>query len=99
ICQPLVCARPQDQNHAMRSTMQDWPLSLATLVKYGTSVHSGSEVATWTAEGARTASYAELGHQAARLAHALRGLGVTGDQRGGTLTRNNAEDLTAYLAV
>ena len=37
--------------------MQDWPLSLATLVKYGTSVHSGSEVATWTAAGARTTTF------------------------------------------
>lgn len=83
----------------MRSTMQDWPLSLATLVRYGTSVHSGSEVATWTTEGARTASYAELGQRAARLAHALRGLGVTGDQRVGTFMWNNAEHMTAYLAV
>ena len=44
-------------------------------------------------------SYAEVGRDAARLAHALRDLGVTGDQRVGTFMWNNAEHLVAYLAV
>jgi fatty-acyl-CoA synthase len=83
----------------MRSTMQDWPLSLATLVKYGTSVHGTSQVATWTGDGARVTSYSELGAQAARLAHALHGLGVTGDQRVGTFMWNNTEHMAAYLGV
>ena len=83
----------------MRSTMQTWPLSLATLVRYGTTVHGGSDVATWTVDGARRTSYADLGRQAARLAHGLRGLGVTGDQRVGTFMWNNTEHMAAYLAV
>ena len=60
----------------MRSTMQETPLSIATLVRYGTTVHGSSEVITWTGEGARSATYAEVGRRAAQLAHALRGLGV-----------------------
>ena len=44
-------------------------------------------------------TYAEVGEQAARLAHALRALGVTGDERVGTFMWNNAEHLVAYLAV
>ncbi|MFD9895901.1 long-chain fatty acid--CoA ligase [Amycolatopsis sp. NPDC059027] len=83
----------------MLSTMQDRPLSLATLLRHGTSVHAGSEVITWTGSEARRESYAELGKHAARLANALRSLGVTGDQRVGTFMWNNAEHLAAYLAV
>src|SRR5205823_6152342 len=47
----------------------------------------------------RRSSYAEVGREAARLAHALRGLGITGDQRVGTFMWNNTEHLVAYLAV
>ncbi|MFE0021381.1 long-chain fatty acid--CoA ligase [Amycolatopsis sp. NPDC059021] len=83
----------------MLSTMQDGPLSLATLLRHGTSVHAGSEVITWTGSEARRESYADLGRHAARLANALRSLGVTGDQRVGTFMWNNAEHLAAYLAV
>jgi fatty-acyl-CoA synthase len=83
----------------MWSTMQDSPLSLSQLVRYGTGVHGEAEVVTWTGESARRSSYAELGGQAARLAHGLRGLGISGDQRVGTFLWNNAEHLAAYLAV
>jgi len=40
-----------------------------------------------------------VGQRAAQLANALRGIGVTGDQRVATFMWNNAEHLTAYLAV
>ncbi|GAA1029510.1 MULTISPECIES: long-chain fatty acid--CoA ligase [Amycolatopsis] len=83
----------------MLSTMQDGQLSLAKLLRHGTKVHAKSEVVTWTGSEARRETYAELGKHAARLANALRGLGVTGDQRVGTFMWNNAEHLAAYLAV
>jgi fatty-acyl-CoA synthase len=83
----------------MRSTMQDVPLSIATIVRYGTTVHGASEVITSTGDGVRRATYADVGRRAAQLAHALRGLGVTGDQRVGTFMWNNQEHLEAYLAV
>jgi fatty-acyl-CoA synthase len=83
----------------MLSTMQDGPLSIATLVRYGTSVHGESQVVTWTGDSGRRTSFAEVGRAAARLAHGLRSLGVTGDDRVGTFMWNNAEHFTAYLAV
>ncbi|MFI5608501.1 long-chain fatty acid--CoA ligase [Amycolatopsis sp. NPDC051903] len=83
----------------MLSTMQDGQLSLAKLLRHGTKVHAKSEVITWTGSDARRENYAELGEHAARLANALRSLGVTGDQRVGTFMWNNAEHLAAYLAV
>ncbi|MDX6234136.1 MAG: hypothetical protein QOH68_3229, partial [Nocardioidaceae bacterium] len=83
----------------MRSTMQDVPLSIATIVRYGTTVHGSSEVITSTGDGVRRATYADVGRRAAQLANALRGLGVTGDQRVGTFMWNNQEHLEAYLAI
>lgn len=83
----------------MKSTMQSTPLLISTLLRFGTTVHGDSEVVTWTADGGRRTTFRELGRQAAQLAHALRGLGITGDQRVGTFMWNNAEHLVAYLAV
>ncbi|MCP2252052.1 fatty-acyl-CoA synthase [Prauserella aidingensis] len=83
----------------MLSTMQDAPLSIATLLKHGSKLHGTSEVVTWTGSDTRRRSYAEVGNRAAQLAGALRGLGVTDDQRVGTFMWNNAEHLEAYLAI
>jgi fatty-acyl-CoA synthase len=80
--------------------MMDLPLQVSRILVHGSTVHGGSEVVTWTGAEARRTSYAEVGAQAAQLAHALRDdLGVTGDQRVGTFMWNNAEHLVAYVAV
>ena len=84
----------------MRATMMDTPLSVSRLLEHGRSVHGSSRVITWTGEGSREMTYAEVGANAARLAHALRDdLGITGDERVATLMWNNAEHMVAYLAV
>jgi fatty-acyl-CoA synthase len=84
----------------MRATMMDTPLSVSRLLEHGRSVHGSSRVITWTGDGSRQTTYAEVGADAARLAHALReDLGITGDERVATLMWNNAEHLVAYLAV
>src|SRR2546430_5545836 len=83
----------------MQSTMQDGQLSIANLLRHGSRVHAGSEVVTWTGTGSRRSTFASVGQEAARLAHALRGLGVTGDDRVATFMWNNTEHLAAYLAV
>ena len=83
----------------MLSTMQDAPLSLAQLLRYGSTVQSASTVSTWTGSESRTEDYAAVGRRAAQLAHALRRLGVAGDERVATFMWNNNEHLEAYLAV
>ncbi|WP_243790251.1 long-chain fatty acid--CoA ligase [Saccharopolyspora gloriosae] len=83
----------------MLSTMHDGPLSIARILEHGSTAHGASEVATWTGEQARRRSYAEVGRRAAQLAHALRELGVTGDQRVATFMWNNAEHLEIYQAA
>jgi fatty-acyl-CoA synthase len=83
----------------MDSTMQDYPLTVSSILRYATTVHGDRIVTTATGDGYRNATYAEVGRDAARLANALRGLGVTGDQRVGTFMWNNQEHLVAYLAI
>jgi acyl-CoA synthetase (AMP-forming)/AMP-acid ligase II len=83
----------------VRSTMMDVPLTVTALMRYGTSAFADREVRTWTGDSARSQSYGETGARAAKLAGALRGLGVDGDQRVATLMWNNSQHLEAYLAV
>ncbi len=83
----------------MKSTMQSTPLLISQLLRYGTTVHADQEVITWTPEGGRSMTYGDVGRKAAQLAPALRGIGITGDQRVATFMWNNAEHLISYLAI
>ncbi len=83
----------------MDSTMQDFPLTITAIMRHGCGVHGARTVTTATDDGYRHTTYRELGQQAAQLANALRGLGVTGDQRVATFMWNNAEHLATYLAA
>src|SRR4051794_5294696 len=80
--------------------MQDVPLLISRILTHGSTVHGRSQVTTWTGGEPHRRSFAEIGHRAAQLAHALRDeLSVTADDRVGTLMWNNAEHLEAYLAI
>jgi fatty-acyl-CoA synthase len=84
----------------MRSTMQDVPLTVTTILRYACGPNGDRTVTTAMGEGRyRTITYRELGEQVGRLANALRGLGITGDERVATFMWNNAEHLAAYLAA
>ena len=83
----------------MRSTMMDVPLTVTALMRYGTTIFADREVRTWTGDGSVGQTYGRTGARAAKLAGALRGLGVDSDQRVATLMWNNASHLEAYLAI
>ncbi|MFF2552785.1 long-chain fatty acid--CoA ligase [Nocardia sp. NPDC058058] len=83
----------------MLSTMQDEQLSLATLLKYASTFQGESTISTWTGDGVRTQSFAEIGADAARLANALRDLGIGEGDRVGTFMWNNNEHMVVYVAV
>jgi fatty-acyl-CoA synthase len=83
----------------MQSTMQDVPLTITSLLRRGESVFADSEVVTFQGEGSRRATFATVGSRSARLAAALRELGVKPDDRVGTLCWNHQEHLEAYFAV
>jgi fatty-acyl-CoA synthase len=82
------------------STMQDdFPLTVTAMLEHGSRVYGGSEVVTWQGDGARRATFAEVGANAQRLANALAGLGVRAGDRVGTLCWNSQEHLEAYYGV
>jgi fatty-acyl-CoA synthase len=83
----------------MFGTMQDVPLLVKRLLEHGSGVHGRSQVITAEPGGFRTASFAEIGRNAARLAHALRELGVGPGDRVATFMWNNQEHVEAYYAV
>ena len=83
----------------MDSTMQNHPLTVAEILRYAVGVHADRTVSTATGDGFRHATYSEIGQQAARLANALRRLGIDSDQRVATFMWNNQEHLVAYVAV
>jgi fatty-acyl-CoA synthase len=83
----------------MQSTMPITPLTVAEILRYAVTVHGDRIVTTATGDGFRHATYREVGQRAARLANALRRLGIDGDQRVATFMWNNQEHLEAYVAI
>jgi fatty-acyl-CoA synthase len=81
------------------STMQDFPLTVTTILRHGSRVYGASECVTWTGDGTRRATFAEIAGNAGRLAAALRRLGVRAGDRVGTFAWNDQEHLEAYFAV
>jgi len=60
----------------LTSTMQDGALTITGLLRHSERVFAASVVRTYEGERVREATYAEVGERAARLAGALRDLGV-----------------------
>src|SRR6201986_2372480 len=80
--------------------MMDIRLTVTSILRYGTTAFADKEVVTCAGDApARRRTYAAVGERVARLANALRSLGVDGDQRVGTFMWNNAEHLEAYYAI
>src|SRR4051794_36366265 len=83
----------------MLSTMQDFPLTIAHVLRHGQTVHGRSQVTTFEGESTRRASFTTVAERAERLAKALQRLGIGQGDRVGTFCWNNQEHLEAYLAV
>jgi len=83
----------------MQGLMQDVPLNLPNLIRHAERLHPGKTVTTKTAEGKKTATFAEVIERSRRLAAALRGLGVQDHERVATLCWNHQEHLEAYIAA
>ena len=88
----------------MLSTMQDIPLSLTRILEYGSSVHGQTQVITWHSANPgnerEETTFADIGARAAAFAHALHDtLGITGDERVGSLMWNCAEHLEVLFGT
>jgi fatty-acyl-CoA synthase len=80
-------------------TMQDFPLTITSILRYGTAIHPGRVVITATDDGFREISYGEFGDRVAQLANGLCRLGVRPGDRVATFMWNNQEHFEAYFAV
>ncbi|MHB8263991.1 MAG: AMP-binding protein [Acidimicrobiales bacterium] len=83
----------------MKSTMQDFPLTITHILRHGEKVYGDSEVVTYEGGECRRASFSEVGIRARRLASALKGLDIRTDDRVATFCFNHQEHLEAYLGV
>ena len=83
----------------MLSTMPHAPLRLRRILEHGATRHGAAQAVTASAGGPISASYAAVGENAARLALALRELGVREGDRVATFMWNNQQHLEAYFAV
>ncbi len=79
--------------------MWESPLLVTEILRHGTTVCADQTVTTATADGYRMARFDEIGRRTAQLAHGLRSLGISGDQRVATFMWNNQEHLEAFFAV
>jgi len=83
----------------IRSTMQDYPLTIGAIMRHGAQVYGASECVTWTGGLPRRASYAQVAQNAGRLAGALARLGIKPGDPVATFCWNNTEHLEAYFGV
>ena len=83
----------------MQSTMQDAPLLISDILRYGQRIRGASAVVTVEPGGFRSATFAEVGVRTEKLAAALTRLGVRKGDRVGTFCWNNQGHLESYLGV
>jgi len=83
----------------IRSTMQDYPLTIRAIMRHGAQVYGTSECVTWTGTGTRRVTYAQVAQNAGRLAAALTRLGIEPGDPVASFCWNNTEHLEAYFGV
>lgn len=84
----------------MVATMQDWDLVLTHVIDHGARENGTREVITRWADGRTTRSnYAEVRHDAKRLAQALRAMGIAKGGRVGVMAMNHAHQLSAWYGI
>ncbi|HZA09139.1 fatty acid--CoA ligase [Mycobacterium sp.] len=83
----------------MQTTMMDFPLTVTSILRYGSTIHADRMVMTATDGGFRDITFGQLGSRAAQLANGLRRVGVSGDDRVATFLWNTQEHLETYFAA
>lgn len=83
----------------MLSTMMHLPLCVKTITNFGARHFASSRVGEYDGSQIQWKRYDEIAADAARLAHALVGLGLNNGDRVGTFMWNSAAHLEAYLAI
>src|SRR6266511_4254820 len=84
---------------SMRGLMQQDPLILTRILERARTLSPRIQVATRTPEGMHRETYGDVGERSARLANALRDLGVGPGDRVGSFGWNSWRHLELYFAV
>jgi acyl-CoA synthetase (AMP-forming)/AMP-acid ligase II len=79
--------------------MQDRQLTVQSILQHGAAVYRDSQVAVFDGEQVLRTTFADRAGRVARLAGALRRIGIRPGDRVATFCWNSAEHLEAYLAV
>ena len=83
----------------MRGLMQDDQLTLTRILERATTFYPRQQIVTRTPAGDHRESYEEFGERVARLANALKDLGVGPADRVGSFGFNTYRHLELYFAV
>ena len=83
----------------IESTMQDFPLTITAVLRHGQRVYADSECVTWTDDGPRRATFAEVGANANRLAARAHEARRARRRSRRHVLWNTQEHMEAYLAV
>ena len=83
----------------MRGLMQSEQLTLRSLLEHGVASAPHAQIATLTSRGVHVENFEEFGQRVARLAGALRGLGVRPGDRVATFAWNSWRHAELYFAV
>ena len=80
--------------------MQDWDMVMSHAIDYAAREHGSREISTYWADGTTTrTNWAGIGHDAKRLAQALRAMGIEKGDRVATLGMNHAHHLVAWYGI
>jgi fatty-acyl-CoA synthase len=79
--------------------MMDWPLTIRALVERAALLFPAKEIVSRTPSGLHRYTYADLARRVARLAGALKALGIVPGDRVGTFAWNTHRHLELYLGV
>jgi fatty-acyl-CoA synthase len=83
----------------MKSTMQEAPLLVSAILRYGAYAYGDSNVYTYHGDTTTKRSFAEIYTRSSQLAHGLASIGVSTDDRVATFSFNHNQHLEAYYAV
>ena len=84
----------------LRGLMMDVPLNISAAIEYGAEMNPDTRLVTATIEGGmHRTTYAETLPRVARLAHALKALGIEEGDRVGTLAWNTYRHFELYYAI
>lgn len=84
----------------MIATMQDWDMVLTHVIDHGAREHGNREIVTrWSDGRISRSNYANVRHDAVRLAEALREMGIAPGDRVGVMAMNHVHQLSTWYGI